>query len=175
MKPAIIAKFLAIFLIVSSGACARFQPTEPVPSTSNYSLSALQQSATLKDPSIRYDPAVLHVGAGRNAVEAAYGDPNESRTRDNGFMEDVYAFNPDGTKFVNPQVRARNVALGFLTLGASVGVRQARLYLQERKLTLFHVIYSPADRIESVTVEKLSGAPDTLPAVGSGYPVNAAQ
>ena len=53
--------------------------------------------------------------------------------------------------------------------------RQGRLYLQERKLTLFHVIYSPADRIESVTVEKLSGAPDTLPAVGSEHQVNTAQ
>lgn len=127
----------------------------------------MQQSVTLSDTSTRYDPNVLQVGAARSTVLAAYGDPNGSRTTDRGLIEDVYAFNPDGTKFVNLQVRARNLALGFFTLGASVGVRQARLYLQERKLTLFHVTYSPDDKIQSVNVEKLSGAPDLLPTPGS--------
>ena len=98
---------------------------------------------------------------------AVYGDPNGSRngsrTTDSGLIEDVYAFNPDGTKFVNPQLRARNFALGFFTMGTSVAVRQARIALKERKLTLFHVTYSPDDKIQSVNVEKRSGAPDQLP------------
>ena len=78
-------------------------------------------------------------------------------------IEDVYAFNPDGSKFVDPELRARNVALGFFTMGVSVGVRQARLALIERKLTLFHVFYTPNDTIQSVTEERLQNAPERLP------------
>jgi hypothetical protein len=132
-------------------------------SASDYSATGMQQSFTMSDSSIRYDPKVLQVDASRSSVVAVYGDPNGSRTTDSGLIEDVYAFNPDGTKFVNPQLRARNFALGFFTMGTSVAVRQARLALKERKLTLFHVTYSPDDKIQSVNLEKLSGAPDQLP------------
>ena len=117
----------------------------------------------MSDSSRHYDPNVLRVGASRSSVVAAYGEPNASRTTDNGLDEDVYAFNPDGTKFVNPQLRPRNFALGFFTMGASVAVRQARLGLKERKLTLFHVTYSPEATIKSITVEKFSDAPEQLP------------
>jgi hypothetical protein len=156
-----------VVLLLTLSNCARFQPTQPALSPSDYSAASMQQSVTLSDTSTRYDPNVLQVGAARSTVLASYGDPNDSRTTDGGLVEEVYAFNPDGTKFVNPQIRARNVALGFFTMGTSVAVRQARLALQERKLTIFHVIYSPDDRIQSAEVEKLSGAPDQLPTQGS--------
>ena len=156
---------LAVVLLLCLPACARFQPTQPAVSASDYSAAGMQQSFTMSDSSTRYDPKVR---ASRSSVLAAYGDPNGSRTTDSGLIEDAYAFNPDGTKFVNPQLRARNFALGFFTMGASVAVRQARLALKERKLTLFHVTYSPDDKIQSVNVEKLSGAPDQLPAPTEG-------
>ncbi len=159
---------LAVVLLLCLPACARFQPTQPAVSASDYSAAGMQQSFTMSDSSTRYDPKVLEVGASRSSVLAAYGDPNGSRTTDSGLIEDAYAFNPDGTKFVNPQLRARNFALGFFTMGASVGVRQARLALKERKLTLFHVTYSPDDKIQMVNMEKLSGAPDQLPAPTEG-------
>jgi hypothetical protein len=145
-------------------ACARFQPNQPALSPSDYSLTGMQQSFTMEDSSTHYDPKVLQVGASRSTVLAAYGDPNSSGTTDTGLIEDVYAFNPDGTKFVNPQMRPRNLAAGFFTRGASTAMRQARLESKERKLTLFHVIYSADDKIQSLKVEKLAGAPDQLPA-----------
>ena len=155
-----------VVLLLTLSACARFQPTQAAISPSDYSAAGLRQSVTLSDTSTLYDPNVLQVGDARSTVLASYGEPNDSRTTDSGLVEEVYAFNPDGTKFVNPQLRARNVALGFFTMGTSVAVRQARLALKERKLTLFHVIYSPEDRIQWVDVEKLSGAPDQLPTQG---------
>lgn len=147
---------LVALLATAVSACARFQPTTPA--------AGMTQSITLKDSSIHYDPPVLEGGMRREQVLAAFGDPNSSRTTDNGVIEDVYAFNPDGSKFVDPQLRVRNVALGFFTMGTSVAVRQARLALTERKLTLFHVIYTSSDTIRSVTQERLAGAPDRLPA-----------
>ena len=145
-------------------ACARFQPGAPAITPSSYTPTSLEQSVTLKDTSVHYDPSVLKVGVTRDQVAKAYGDPNSSRTTDAGVIEDVYAFNPDGSKFVNPKVYPRNIALGFLTMGTSVAVRQARLGLTENKLTLYHVLYSSNDQVQSITEERLSGAPDSLPA-----------
>ncbi|HKV56111.1 MAG TPA: hypothetical protein VJN94_15875, partial [Candidatus Binataceae bacterium] len=157
----------ATLLLLGVAACARFQPTQPAVSASSYTPTGFQQSFTLKNESIHYDPSVLQVGASRSAVEAVYGQANDTRTSEDGTTEEIYAFNPDGSKFVNPQVRARNIALGFFTAGASVAVRQARLALTERKLTLFHVIYTPDGTIKSVTEERLSGAPESLPTASS--------
>ncbi len=158
------APLLAFVTACAVSACARFQPTTPAMSASDYTPTGMAQSVTMKDSSVHYDPSVLKVGTARSQVQAVWGDPNGTQTTDSGQIQDVYAFNPDGTKFVNPKTRARNIALGFFTAGTSVLVRQARLALQEKKLTLFHVLYAPDDTIQSVTPEKLSGAPEALPA-----------
>jgi len=155
-------------LIVAVGACARFQPTAPAFKASDYTLAGQEQSFTLKDKSVHYNPDLLRAGVSRNEIKTAFGEPNSSRTTDSGLIEDVYAFNPDGTKFVNPTLRARNLALGFFTMGTSVAVRQARLHLTEQKLTLFHVNYGANDTISAVTQEKLPGAPAALPPPPSG-------
>jgi hypothetical protein len=154
-----------VVLGAALSACARFQPSTPAVSPSDYTLSGMTQSVTMKDSSIHYDPAVLKPGNTQDQVQAAFGDPNASRTTNAGLTEDVYAFSPDGSKFVNPQVRPRNVALAFFTMGTSVAVRQARLHLAEDKLTLYHVLYSSDDKIQSVREEKMTKAPDHGPAV----------
>ncbi|MGA2411670.1 MAG: hypothetical protein ABSG46_14955 [Candidatus Binataceae bacterium] len=153
--------WVAALLIL--GACARLQRREES-MQNNLSPASQEESITFKDESIHYNPDVLKIGTPQAQVEAAFGDPNSSRTTDAGLIEDVYAFNPDGSKFVNPQTHARNIALAFFTAGASVAVRQARIHLTEQKLTLYHVIYAPDDTIQSVAEERLSGAPASLPA-----------
>ncbi|MGH8013332.1 MAG: hypothetical protein ACREQ4_12620 [Candidatus Binataceae bacterium] len=157
-----LASLTGLMLLAS---CARFQPTTPAMSASNYTPTGIGQSITMKDSSIHYDPSILRPGVARTRVEAVYGKPNDTRATSQGLTEDVYAFNPDGSKFVNPQIRPRNVALGFFTMGTSVAVRQARLAATERKLTLYHVLYSPDGNIETVREERMSGAPATGPAV----------
>jgi hypothetical protein len=156
---------LGVLAVIAS--CARFQPTTPAMSTSNYTPTGIGQSFTMKDSSIHYNPAVLRVGASRAQVETAYGEPNATRTTDNGLTEDVYAFNPDGTKFVNPQIRPRNFALAFFTMGASIAVRQARLSFTERKLTLYHVLYDSDGNVQSVREERMKGAPENGPQLQS--------
>jgi hypothetical protein len=150
-------------IIAPSAGCARFQPTTPAVSSSDYGITGMQQSFTMKDSSIHYDPAVLTVGTAESQVRSAYGEPNASQYNAAGQLEEVYAFNPDGTKFVDPQVRPRNIALGIFTMGTSVAVRQARLQMTEKKLTLFHVIYSPGNTIQSVSIERMGSAPESLP------------
>ncbi len=166
-------KILNVLLAISvgAGACARLQPVSPAVQPQDYTAGALAQSVTLKNSSITYDPAVLKVGTSRTKVREAFGDPNASGTADSGQLEDVYAFNPDGTKFVDPKIRPRNIALAVLTMGGSVAVRQARLALAERNLTLYHVYYAPDATIASVQEEKMSATANrptasTIPASG---------
>ncbi len=123
----------------------------------------MQQSFTMKDSSIHYDPAVLAVGAAESQMRSAFGEPNASQYNAAGQLEEIYAFNPDGTKFVDPQVRPRNVALAVFSMGTSVAVRQARLHMAENKLTLFQVTYGPNNMIQSVTTERMGDAPQSLP------------
>jgi hypothetical protein len=160
-----IVKFRVFILVAASalGGCARFQPTAPAIKPSDYTPTGFAQSFTMKDSSIHYDASIMRPGATREQITSAFGEPNESGKTDAGLIEEVYAFNPDGTKFVNPSVRPRNVALGFLTMGTSLAVRQARLALTEKKLTLYHVVYSADNKVTSVTEEKLSGPTSAPP------------
>jgi hypothetical protein len=159
-----------VMLATALSACARFQPTTPAVSPSDYSLSGMTQSATMENSAIHYAPSVLTPGNRRQQVQAAFGVANASRTTDHGLVEDVYAFNPDGSKFVNPQIRPRNLALAFFTMGTSVAVRQARLHFKENKLTLYHVLYASDDTIKSVREERMSQAPVNGPAVQQPQP-----
>jgi hypothetical protein len=154
----------AVAAIVLIAACGRIQQRmNSMQDSSRFSLAGQEQSFTFKNESIHYHPTVLQVGTPRPQVVAVYGEPNASQTNANGQAEDVYAFNPDGSKFVNPKTQARNIAAAIFTAGTSVAVRQARIHMTEEKLTLYHVIYGPDNAIQSVSVERLSGAPASLP------------
>jgi hypothetical protein len=137
-------------LLLSLTSCARFQPTTP---SMDLSPSSEIQSVTMKDTSIHYDPGVMRPGVARGEVLQSFGEPNSTDSLKTGQSEDIYAFYPDGTKFVNPTVRPRNVALGFFTAGMSVAVRQLRLHQAESKLTLYQVIYDSNGTVASVRVE----------------------
>ena len=85
----------------------------------------------MKDTSIHYDPSVMRQGVTRSEVGTIIWRAQSTGSLETGQTEEVYAFYPDGTKFVNPTVRPRNVALGFFTAGMSVAVRQLRLHQAE--------------------------------------------
>jgi hypothetical protein len=131
--------------------------------SSRFSLQRQEQSFTFKNESIHFNPSVVQIGTPRQQVISAFGEPNASQTNASGLDEDVYAFNPDGSKFVNPQTQARNIAAAIFTAGTSAAIRQARIKMTEDKLTLYHLTYDLDDTIQHVSVERLSGAPATLP------------
>jgi len=58
-----------------------------------------EQKATMKDTSVREDPILLRVGVSRQQIAGALDAPNETSDQD-GVLQDVYEFNPDGSKFV---------------------------------------------------------------------------
>jgi hypothetical protein len=153
-----VMKTRALVIVSLLAACARFQPTTVA---TNYGPTGMAQSVTLKDTSVRYAPAVLRIGTPRSQVQAAFGAANASETGTGGRIEDVYAFNLDGTKFVDPQIRPRNLALAVFSMGASIAARQARLAIAERKLTFYHISYGFDGTIQSVREEKMSGAPES--------------
>jgi hypothetical protein len=120
----------------------------------------LREKMSNKNTSIHYDPSVLAVGNSREQVLAAFGEPNatqgEAQTR-----EDVYAFYPDGSKFVDPQVGAGTIAAAVFTAGMSLAVRQAKIMVKEHQITLYRVHYDSQGLIKSVKVvpPEIGGTP----------------
>lgn len=119
-----------------------------------FSRETMRESITHKNPEIKYRPGVLVVGKTRAEVLRAFGPANGTDQHPNFTIEDVYIFLKDGSKYVNPAPRPRNVALGIATGGISVAVRQARLAYQRTELSVFHVFYNPQQKITRVTVEQ---------------------
>src|SRR5260370_41147267 len=89
---------------------SRFDPAQRLSPT------AFEQNATMKDTSVHEDPNLLKVGVSRDKIIAAFGTPNQINNQ-SGQEEDVYEFNPDGSKFVKPKTYARNIAAGVFTGG----------------------------------------------------------
>jgi len=109
---------------------------------------------------------VLAVGTPRQQVLAAFGQPNATQG-EGPTREDVYAFYPDGSKFLDPSVGAGTIAAAVFTAGVSLAVRQAKIMIKEKQITLYHLHYDSQDLIKSVKVvpPELGGtpAPTTTP------------
>lgn len=140
---------LALLLLVSS------MFSIPVFAESRFSPEAIKESVTHKNTHIKYKKGVLKVGNSRDNVLKIFGPPNGSDF-ENGRIQDVYIFMDDGSKYVNPTTRARNVALAVVTMGTSVVIRQARLAEQRTNLIIYHVYYNRFNQI--VNVDVTSGA-----------------
>ncbi len=130
----------------TDSSASRFDPAQRLSPT------AFEQNATMKDTSVHEDPSLLKVGASRNKITAAYGTPNQIRNQ-GGQEQDVYEFNPDGSKFVKPKIYARNIATGVFTGGIATVVHQARIHQTEQQLTVYHLTYGPDGSVQSVQKE----------------------
>src|SRR6516165_10652992 len=105
----------------TDSSSSRFDPAQRL------SPSAFEQNATMKDSSVHEDPSLLKVGVSRDKIIAAFGTPNQI-TNEGGQEQDVYEFNPDGSKFVKPKTYARNISAGVFTGGIGTAVHQARIH-----------------------------------------------
>lgn len=152
---------LAISVALPSLASAQLLRREGLGSR----LKNLRERASGENSAIHYDPAILAPGVPRQRVIAAFGEPNA--TQGTGATRvDVYAFKPDGAKFVDPHISPATIAAAVFTGGMSLAVRRARIKIQESKLTLYKVHYDAQDRIKSVQVvspKSSSGAPAPAP------------
>ena len=115
---------------------SRFDPAQRLSPT------AFKQNATMKDTSVHEDPNLLKVGISQDRITAAFGPPNEISDQ-GGQVQDVYEFNPDGSKFVKPKLYARNIAAGAFAGGIATVVHQARIHHTEQQLTVYHLNYGP--------------------------------
>ena len=124
-------------------------------------LEGLREKMSLKNSSVHYDPSVLTVGTPRQQVVAAFGEPNATQG-EGPTREDVYAFYPDGSKFVDPQVGAGTIAAAVFTAGISLAVRQAKIMIKEHQITLSRIHYDSNDNIQSVQVvpPEMGGTPE---------------
>jgi len=156
----VMAGCLASRLQSSGIDSSRFDPAQRLSPT------AFVQNATMADTSIHENPDLLRVGTTHEQIAAAFGPPNESSTQ-NGVLEEVYEFNPDGSKFVKPKVYARNIAAGVFTGGLATVAHQARIHQTESRLTVYHLTYGPNGMVQAVRKEQGS-APDESPAGDEG-------
>ena len=135
----------------TDSSSSRFDPAQRLSPT------AFEQNATMKDTSVHEDPNLLKVGVSRDKIIAAFGTPNQINNQ-SGQEEDVYEFNPDGSKFVKPKIYARNIAAGVFTGGIATVVHQARIHHTEQQLTVYHLTYGPDETVQSVQKESRSDA-----------------
>jgi hypothetical protein len=125
---------------------SRFDPAQRLSPT------AFEQNATMKDTSVHEDPNLLRAGVSRSQIATTFGAPNETSDQ-GGVVQDVYEFNPDGSKFVKPKVYARNIAAGVFTGGIATVVHQARIHHTEEQLTVYRLTYGPDGTVKSVQKE----------------------
>ena len=130
----------------TDSSASRFDPAQRLSPT------AFEQNATMKDSSVHEDPSLLRVGVSRGEIMAAFGPPNEIIHQGTEEQE-VYEFNPDGSKFVKPKIYARNIAAGVFTGGIATVVHQARIHHTEQQLTVYHLTYGPGGIVQSVQRE----------------------
>lgn len=143
----LLAGCLASGIMESEGVdSSRFDPAQRLSPT------AFEQNATMKDTSVREDPSLMRIGAMRDQIVGTFGQPNE-QTNNGGVEQDVYEFNPDGSKFVKPKVYARNIAAGVFTGGIATVVHQARIHHTEAQLTVYRLTYGPDGTVSSVQKE----------------------
>ena len=114
-------------------------------------LQNLRNRVTNRDPSVQYNPSVLRPGTPRNQVLYLMGQPNGTQYQ-NGVQQDVYAFYPDGTKYVDPQINAGTIAAAVFTGGMSLAVKAGRTVIQQNQLTLYLVSYDANGYIQNVQV-----------------------
>jgi outer membrane protein assembly factor BamE (lipoprotein component of BamABCDE complex) len=146
LVPAVILTGCLASGITEDDLDSRFDPAQRLSPT------AFEQNATMKDTSVHEDPSLMHVGVTRDQIAAAFGQPNETSDQ-TGQVQDVYEFNPDGSKFVKPKVYARNIAAGVFTGGIATVVHQARIHATEQQLTIYRLTYGPDGIVQSVQKE----------------------
>jgi len=135
----------------TDSSSSRFDPAQRLSPT------AFEQNATMKDTSVHEDPNLLKVGVSRDKIIAAFGTPNQINNQ-SGQEEDVYEFNPDGSKFVKPKTYARNIAAGVFTGGIATVVHQARIHHTEQQLTVYHLTCGTDGTVQSVRKESRGDA-----------------
>src|SRR6266852_3044748 len=141
----------------TDSSSSRFDPAQRLSPT------AFEQNATMKDSSVHEDPNLLKVGVTRDQITAAFGTPNQISNQ-GGQEQDVYEFNPDGSKFVKPKTYARNIAAGVFTGGIATVVHQARIHETEQHLTVYHLTFGSDGTVQSVHKESHSEPrPDAPP------------
>src|ERR1700752_1374275 len=113
----------------------------------------------MKDTSVHEDPSLLKAGVPRSKIIAVFGTPNQIVSQ-GGQEQDVYEFNPDGSKFVKPKTYARNIAAGVFTGGIATVVHQARIHHTEQQLTVYHLTYGPDVTVQWVQKESRASSHD---------------
>ena len=91
---------------------------------------------------------------------------SQETSNQDGVIQDVYEFNPDGSKFVRPKIYPRNIAAGAFTGGIATVVHQARIHYTEEQLTVYHLTYG----LDGTAQSAQKRLPHSADASGGAHP-----
>ncbi|HKN01348.1 MAG TPA: hypothetical protein VJX23_12595 [Candidatus Binataceae bacterium] len=130
-------RLIALLIIVACDGCAG-TPRLPPPSQMVPPLASPQRPH--EDFSIQYNPDVSRPGTPRADVETVLGPPNATQAMADGQIDAIYAFFPDGGKFVNPDPTSQ-IAASFFTHRGPIAAAPNQLDLDQSELTFYHIRY----------------------------------
>ena len=112
----------------------------------------IAEKLDLEDHRIHYNADAAKPGVSREQVEAALGPPDQSMTLENDEVVVVYAFFPDGGKFLNPGLGPR-----YFSHSSTSAVSFPKLESIRQELTFYRVRYNLDGKVMAVTADRPIG------------------
>src|SRR5579885_1042685 len=128
---------LALLAAAGCSALSRQPRPEPPSAAAPAQAEAVARGAALEDFSIKFSPDAAKPGMPRSHVESVLGPPDAVLDLGDDRTEALYAFFPDGGKFVNPGVGPR-----FFSHSAASAVDSPHLEAVRKQLTFYRIRYS---------------------------------
>ena len=143
--PRILFSLLIVTIMIATVAsgCSSSLPTPP--NTPPRPRGRLE----IEDPSIRFNADAVKPGVSQTQVEGTLGTPDSTMSLDNGETIVIYAFFPDGGKFLNPGVGAR-----YFSHSSTSAVNIPQLEKMRHELTFYRIRYNLDGVVMAVTVDR---------------------
>jgi hypothetical protein len=114
------------------------------------SLAACQSRvAAISDRDVHLDVALLRPGVSRDQIVASFGQPNKVE-RSVGIPAELYRFNFNGTKVVDPKLCPHDPVYGSATGDITARLRQMREAEECRIVNIYRVQYGIDGRVISI-------------------------
>ncbi|MGO9605871.1 MAG: hypothetical protein ACLQAT_21200 [Candidatus Binataceae bacterium] len=140
-------RIVALLIVMACDGCAG-APRLPIPAPA---ILPASPQPPHEDFSIQYNPDVTRPGTPRSEVETVLGAPNATQVMADGQIDAIYAFFPDGGKFVNA---ANQMPASFFTHHGPIAAAPSQMDRDRSELTFYHIRYRSDATVMTVGVDK---------------------
>lgn len=140
-------------IIAGATSCSTSPKADPnaliSPATGLPITGDIAQKLDLEDHRIHFNADVVKPGVSREQVEAVLGPPDSSMALENEEVVAVYAFFPDGGKFMNPGLGPR-----YFSHSSTSSVSFPKLEAMRHELTFYRIRYNLDGKVMAVTADR---------------------